>query len=166
MCLILCGLPGCGKTTLGKTLAQRLRYPFIDTDEEIERAYESDCGRRLSCREIARRHGQEYFRTLEKRVISTLSAFPHSVIATGGGTLLDVENVRRLRSLGTLFYLRVAPAEPLLSRLLATGMPSYIDPLQPEESFAALIKEREPLYLTHCDVLIEKPPQPSWSANN
>src|SRR5262245_11827972 len=75
-------MPGCGKSALGRRLAPRLELPFIDVDEEIERA----AGKTI--REIFADHGETYFRDGERRVIARLLATGPQVLATGGGALL------------------------------------------------------------------------------
>ncbi len=81
--ILLVGLMGAGKSTIGRRLAARLRIPFVDSDEEVERA----AG--LSIAEMWERYGEESFRDGERRVIARLIAGPPRVIATGGGAFND-----------------------------------------------------------------------------
>src|ERR1700722_12765466 len=83
--IALVGLPGVGKTSIGRRLAVALELPFRDADEEIERA----AGRTVS--EIFAQHGEAHFRDGERRVIARLLDEPAPVLATGGGGLMDAE---------------------------------------------------------------------------
>src|SRR5262249_43250792 len=83
--IVLVGMPGCGKSALGRRLAPRLELPFVDVDEEIEQA----AGK--SIKEIFVDHGEAYFRDGERRVIARLLASGPQVLATGGGALLNEE---------------------------------------------------------------------------
>lgn len=108
--IILIGMPGAGKTTVGQICAQRLRRPFFDTDEEIRRA----TGRTPA--NIIREDGVTAFRETEKNILfSLLCRTTGAVIATGGGTVLLQENINRLCQNGRIFFLdravdRLAPA--------------------------------------------------------
>src|SRR5947199_7102499 len=84
-CIVLVGLMGAGKTTIGRRLAKRLGLPFLDSDEEIERAAEH------SIAEIFDRFGEASFRDGERRVLRRLVGGPPKVIATGGGAFMDPE---------------------------------------------------------------------------
>jgi shikimate kinase len=83
--IVLVGLMGAGKTTVGRRLAKRLRLPFVDSDEEIEKAAD----RKIS--EIFERFGEASFRDGERRLIRRLIAGPPKVVATGGGAFVDAE---------------------------------------------------------------------------
>lgn len=153
MNLILCGLPGSGKTSVGQCLAARLSLPFIDIDRLIEERF-SLAGKQESCREIARREGEVQFRAFEEQVIASLSGCKDLVIATGGGSLLRDSNLKVLQSIGLLIYLQADPAV-ILPRLLAKGLPTYLDPLRVEDSFQELVKRRIPLFKEACQLVIE-----------
>ena len=94
MNLILCGLPMSGKTTVGKLLAQHLKWDFIDTDRCLEKAYEQQSGEFLSCREIYKKLGEGPFRVLEQERLAALAVNGSSVIALGGGCLKEPQNRR------------------------------------------------------------------------
>lgn len=110
--VVLIGYRGSGKTSVGRALAQRLGWAFIDTDDLIE----STAGR--STTEIFATEGEEAFREIETRVIAGLSAAPPRVISIGGGAILREENRRRLRTLGVVVWL-TAPPETLWARITA-----------------------------------------------
>lgn len=144
MNIVLCGLQSSGKTTIGKALAEKLNKDFLDTDRLIERFYTLSTGNSYSCREIAKIHGETFFRTLEKDVIHSLN--PNgSIISTGGGVLMNPYNVHHLQSIGRLFYLKADP-KTLWQRILPHGIPSYLDQSKPEESFYQLAMARIPIY--------------------
>lgn len=108
--VILTGFMATGKTEVGRRLAHLLGRPFVDTDELIEAA----TGR--SVREIFAREGEAHFRTLERNAVVQACTVPEAVIATGGGTLMDAENRRRLSIAGPIFCLTADP-EVILSRV-------------------------------------------------
>lgn len=98
--IVLIGMPGAGKTTVGRTLATRLGRPFFDTDEEIVR----EAGRSIPA--IFAMEGENGFRARESRVIARVSSLAEgAVIACGGGGVLRVENVTALRRTGRLYFL-------------------------------------------------------------
>ena len=99
------GLPGSGKTTVGRQLARRLAIPFVDSDHAIES--------RLGCsvREYFEREGEDRFRDIESEVLDELSQNHTGVLSTGGGSVLRPENRQRMRERGHVFYLRSTPEE-------------------------------------------------------
>lgn len=101
--IVLTGMPGCGKSTVGKLLAEKLKRPFYDTDDLIRDA----AGCEIS--EIFSEKGEPYFRSLETDAIRSLSANAGCVIATGGGAVLKPENVDLLKMNGRLYFLDRPP---------------------------------------------------------
>lgn len=97
--IVLIGMPGCGKTTAGKALAQALGADFIDTDQEI---VEQD-GRTIP--QIFQQEGEQGFRDLETAAIARVAARQHAVIATGGGAVLRKENMHLLRQNGRIYFI-------------------------------------------------------------
>src|SRR5664280_2618758 len=81
--IILCGLPMCGKTTVGRTLAEKLAWKFVDIDQLIEEKYARETGRKLSCREVFKLEGETSFRFLENQVIIALRGSTNCVVALG-----------------------------------------------------------------------------------
>jgi shikimate kinase len=103
--LVLIGLMGAGKTTVGMRCAELLERPFLDTDQLIEATT------RMSVPEIFEQHGEDEFRALERGAVADASASPEPlVIACGGGVVLDAGNRRALRARGVLVWLRASPA--------------------------------------------------------
>lgn len=143
MNLILCGFKSSGKSHLGKLLAERCKMPFIDTDQLIENRFFR------SCHSLMLQVKEPTFRTLEKDVIVSLEGTQDSVIAIGGGALLNPLSAAFLSALGTLIYLKVEK-EALKQRLLTPPLPAFFDESDPENSFAKMYEEREPLYSSIC----------------
>ena len=137
--LILIGMPGCGKTRLGKLLARELGRPFLDADEELTR----QAGR--TPEEIIRQEGEAAFRDLETRVLAELGKGSGAVIATGGGCVTRPENRNLLRQNGRIFWLRRD-----LSKLPVSNRP-LSQSVGPEE----LYRRRKDLYAAFADHQIE-----------
>jgi shikimate kinase len=101
--IALTGFMAVGKSSVGRSLARRLRRPFIDLDSLIEKT------ERLKVREIFSRKGERYFRQAEKKALQKVLAEDGQVIATGGGVVLDEENLQLLRDRSFLICLSAAP---------------------------------------------------------
>ena len=136
----LIGMPGSGKSTVGRLLADKLGKKLTDTDEEIVRR----AGKTVP--EIFQTQGERAFRNLESEVIRHLSLSGGGVIATGGGAILRKENVDALRSNGVLVF---------LDRPLSELTPTSDRPLSDrEDKLRALYREREPLYRAAADLTV------------
>lgn len=150
MNFILIGFKNSGKTSLGESLAHELGFPFID----IDRLVENEDGRDLSCRDIVRASGEAYFRKLEKSIIQNLKS-EGAVIASGGGAIVDPENIAHFKKMGKLIYLSL-PFEILYQRCSASAvLPAFLDPAHPRESFARIYQDRLPIYREAADVILE-----------
>jgi len=103
--LILTGFMATGKTEVGRLLARRFGCPFFDTDGLVETAA------RRTIAQIFASDGEAHFRALERDAVEEACAVPDAVIATGGGTLLDPENHRRLAAAGPVVCLTASPEE-------------------------------------------------------
>jgi shikimate kinase len=138
--LILVGLPGAGKTTVGRAVAEKLGRPFLDFDEEIERRK----GVRVA--DIFGRRGESYFRSLERALTEELVAAPAMVLAPGGGWITVPGVVALLRPPGRIIHLRVRP-ETAIVRL---GKNMADRPLlrvpDPLAALQHLLERREPYY--------------------
>jgi shikimate kinase len=149
-CLVLSlvGLPGSGKSTVGRHLARRLQQPFYDSDQVIEQ--------RLGCsiREYFEREGEQRFRDLEAGVIDELTSLPAAVISTGGGSVLRAENRQRLRERGQVVYLRSHPDE-LFRRLRHDKKRPLLQVADPLQRLRDLYAERDPLYRETAHFIIE-----------
>jgi shikimate kinase len=139
--LVLIGLMGAGKTTVGERCAELLVRPFVDTDQLIEATT------RMSVPEIFEHHGEEQFRTLERGAVADASASPEPlVIACGGGAVLDPDNRRVLRSHGVVVWLQASPA--VLGQRVGTGAqrPLLAGGPPPDSTLERLSAQREPAY--------------------
>ena len=138
--IVLTGMPGSGKTTVGKLLAAQLGRRFYDSDDEIT----SRTGRTPN--EIIREDGEAAFRDVERDVIAALALEPGCVIATGGGAILRGENIRHLRANGRTFFLD----RPLDDILPTDDRPLSSDRAALEKRYA----ERYPVYTATADAVI------------
>ncbi len=136
--IVLVGMPGVGKTTLGKKLAEKLGKTFFDSDEEIVK----QAG--ISIPEIFARDGEKGFRDLEEEVISALSAKQNALLATGGGAVLRQANVDHLKGNGILIFLD-APPETLLA---TSNRPLSSTPAALHQRY----EERYDRYCSVCDI--------------
>ncbi len=139
--LILTGMPGVGKTTIGKILAKRLGRDFVDCDDVIVEKAGCDIPTIFATR------GEKAFRDLETEVIRELSATGGRVIAPGGGAVLRAENVASLRANGRIIFLD----RPLSSITATEGRPLSSN----REALEARYRERYPIYCTACDAHVE-----------
>ena len=139
MNILLTGFMGAGKTTVGKKLAKRLGYFFIDTDREIEK--EQGC----SIAEIFKYGGEECFRDLETDILQKLQTKQNLVIATGGGMVLRNENRSLMQSLGTRVYLKVELQE-LMRRLKKDKKRPLLQKSKPEEHILEMLQQRKSIY--------------------
>lgn len=155
MNIILCGMPGCGKSHYGRLAAQQLKRHFIDTDHLVEHEYFKRHQIHATCREIALKHGSAYFHELEHEIINSLLGTKKSMIAIGGGALCDPKNVHILKNLGMVLYIKT-PKKILLERLMKKDqLPSYLQKDDIEGSFDQLLNKRLPLYEQNCQYIID-----------
>ncbi|MBI3211969.1 MAG: shikimate kinase [Simkania negevensis] len=146
MNLILFGMQGCGKTSIGKLVAKKLRRAFIDTDQLIEEQYRLHRKKPLSVRDIYLEIGELAFRALEYEAIQSLQDVQNSVIAVGGGAFLHLETAEYLVKKGQLIYL-MANKETIKKRIFAKdSLPAYLDPEDLENSFEKMYAEREEVF--------------------
>ncbi len=139
--IVLIGMPGCGKSTIGKILAENLGKDFIDTDEEIVKR------EKTSIPEIFQSKGESGFRKIESEVVKEVSALQGRVIATGGGAILNPDNIRLLKGNGMVLFL-----DRDISAIVATAD----RPLSSNrEDLEKRYKERYPIYCEAADVKIE-----------
>ncbi len=138
--LVLIGFMGTGKSTLGRLCAARLGYTFQDSDRVIE----ARLGKPIT--EVFAEQGEQAFRQMERAVIKELAETPGLVIATGGGAILDAENVANLRAGGRVVLLTATP-EALLQRVGdARSRPLLADSPDPRVRIEALLADRAPHY--------------------
>jgi len=142
MKLYLIGMMGSGKTTLGKALADKLNYQFIDMDVYIENEV------KMSINEIFSIHGEAWFREYEKKVLNDFFKMDNLVIATGGGVIKNKENKKLMD--GKCIYLSV-PLKELEDRLQNDNT----RPLLKTRSVKDILLERIPLYEYFSDITVE-----------
>ena len=137
--IVLVGMPGCGKTTVGRALARLSGKPFVDLDEEIVRR----AGKPIPY--IFQTEGEEAFRELEARVLADICARSGQVIATGGGAVLRAENRAAMRRTGQVYF---------LCRNLEE-LPTDGRPLSQKGSLEEMYRVRKPLYSAAADAVID-----------
>ncbi len=109
--IVLVGLSGSGKSTIGKVLSDIFKsYIFIDTDDMIVKR------ERRSINDIFDTNGEKYFRKIESIIVKDIASQYNQIISTGGGVVLDINNLKKLKKNGLIFYLKVSP-EVLAKRL-------------------------------------------------
>lgn len=146
--IVLTGMPGCGKTAVGKLVAEKLGRPFYDTDEMITQLAGEDIP------SIFEKHGEEYFRRLENEVIKKTGAFRGSVIATGGGAVTNEDNYEPLKQNSTVVFI-----ERNLEKLSVAGRP-----LSGSVGVGRLYAERKELYERFADITADNNGMPEKTA--
>lgn len=137
--IVLVGMMGSGKSTVGRRLAARLRLPFVDADQEIEAA----AG--MSITEMFAIHGEPYFRDGEAKVIARLLEAGPRVLATGGGAMLREETRGRIQDKAVSVWLK-AEGEVILRRVKRRAERPLLQTADPAATIAHLIAQREPVY--------------------
>jgi shikimate kinase len=146
--IALVGLPGSGKSTVGRQLARRLELPFIDTDQRIEQHI--GC----SIRSFFEREGEEAFRDIEQATIDELTQSHAGVLSTGGGTVLREANRRHLHDRGHVVYLRSTP-EDVFRRVRHDMNRPLLQVADPMARLKELFAVRDPLYRETAHFTIE-----------
>ncbi len=136
--IVLVGLMGAGKTSVGRRLAEKLDIPFVDADHEIESA----AGKSIA--EIFADHGEDYFREGERRVIARLLENGKQVLATGGGAYMNEETRKRIKANGISIWLK-ADLELLLKRVSKRNDRPLLRE-NPEAVMRNLMEKRYPTY--------------------
>ena len=154
--IVLVGMMGAGKSTIGRRLAARLRLPFLDADIEIEAAHAG-----VTIPEIFAAHGEPYFRDGEARVIARLLDNGPGVLATGGGAFMREETRGRIRDKAVSVWLK-ADADTIMKRVKRRADRPLLQTADPAATIGRLIEERHPVYqladitIASRDVLHEK----------
>jgi shikimate kinase len=144
--IVLVGMPGSGKSAVGRRLAARLQLSFVDADEEIERA----AGKPIM--DIFKDHGEAHFRDGERKVIARLLNSGPQVLATGGGAFMVAETRNNVRRLGISVWIK-AELQLLVRRVLKRNTRPLLQ-VDPEGVMRALMQTRYPIYAT-ADVTVE-----------
>jgi shikimate kinase len=145
--IVLVGIMGAGKSSVGRRLGARLGMPFIDADTEIEKAAD------MSIPEIFARHGEPYFRAGETRVIARILDSGPQVLATGGGAFMNPETRAAIRAKGISVWLR-ATLEVLSRRVRRRSDRPLLKGADPIETLKRLMDERYPIY-AEADLTVE-----------
>ena len=138
--IVLVGMMGAGKSTIGRRLALRLRLPFRDADVEIETAHAG-----MPIPEIFASYGEDYFRDGEVRVIARLLDGGPAVIATGGGAVMREETRNRIRDKAISIWLK-AEADIIMRRVRRRADRPLLQTADPAATVARLLEQREPVY--------------------
>jgi shikimate kinase len=144
--IVLTGFMGTGKSTVGRLLAQRLGKPFIDVDERIERRTG------LTISQIFARHGEPFFRQIEQQELAAALA-EDAVVATGGGAIVDPQNLARMKQAGPIVCL-TASVDAILARTSADRSRPLLQHEDRRARVEALLAERAPAY-AQADICID-----------
>ena len=145
--VVLVGMMGAGKTSVGRRLAGMLGVPFRDADVEIESA--AGC----TINDIFERYGEPAFRSGERKVIARLLTDPPHVLAAGGGAFVDEETRQRIKEHAVSIWLR-APLDLLIQRVLRKDTRPLLRNTDSKATLERLLREREPIY-AQADIVIE-----------
>ena len=145
--IFLVGMPGAGKTTVGRQLARRMHRSFIDADHEIE----ARTGVRIPL--IFDIEGEQGFRDRESKVIAELAAESNLVVATGGGAVLRPENRAAIKQGGTVIYLHASPSLLFERTRLDPNRP-LLQVADPMGKLEELFAQRDPLYREVADIIV------------
>jgi shikimate kinase len=145
--IVLVGLMGAGKSSIGRRLAEKLDIPFVDADHEIELAADK------TIPEIFKDHGENYFREGERRVISRLIESGPQILSTGGGAFINEETRRSIQANGISVWLK-ADLPLLMKRVMKRSDRPLLQTEDPEAVMQNLMTNRYPVYAT-ADVTVE-----------
>jgi len=148
MNIALYGFMGVGKTTIGRILAEKLGYDFIDVDTEIER----ETGKSIN--EIFQLHGEAFFRKLESDIIRELSNKDRLVIACGGGAVTNIENAETLQKSSKMIYL-TASIDEIVDRTKGESTRPLLNVANPVEAASELYENRKPIYVRYADLEVD-----------
>ena len=143
--IILIGMPGAGKSTVGVVLAKRIGYTFLDSDLLIQEH------EKKLLHEIITQKGLDRFGQIENKINASIQT-DHTVIATGGSVVYSIEAMMHLKSIGSVIYLKLdyEELEKRLGDLTERGVA-----IRPEQTLADLYEERTPLYKKYADITID-----------
>ncbi len=147
MNIILIGFRGTGKSTVGKILSKETGWKFISSDDEIENKYG-----KIS--KLVSDKGWEYFRRLEEDVIGNIAKEDKTIIATGGGVVMNSNNVQNLKKNGK-FILLTTSKELIINRIKNSDRPRLTTSTCIEEEVDKILNERMPVYLSIADYMID-----------
>lgn len=155
--IILAGFKCCGKTTFGNQLAQHFDLPFIDTNQMVHALYFSKHGEHLSTSEIYKYEGEDCLRSLEKMAIADASSRQGHIIEVGGESILDAENMAKLKETGCIVFLK-ADVETIVDNMMEQKpllFPTILNPKDPLNSLQTVYSAHLPLYEAVADWVID-----------
>jgi shikimate kinase len=152
--IIFIGFASTGKTAVGKVLAEKLGFSFIDLDVEVEKLHMSEKGVGRRCREIFSLFGRECFVRYESKALDRLMGIERSVLSVGGGTPVDKNNRETIRKIGVAVYLQASP-KAVVERMKYKGFPEYLGNNPSIDDVAAMMAERESYYLETADFIVD-----------
>ncbi|MBA7647470.1 Shikimate kinase 1 [subsurface metagenome] len=146
--IVLTGFMGVGKNAIGKRLAQELNLEFVDTDDIIVKE------EGITISKIFKRFGEKYFRKLEKRVVKRIIQGENQVISTGGGVILDRENISNLKRNGVIVCLWASP-EVIRERTEKEAHRPLLKNVNREKRIKELLDYRKPFYEKSADYIVD-----------
>ena len=154
---ILIGMKACGKSTVGRLLAKKLKIKFLELDQEIEKVHLLNKKDNITFREIFKKHGVDYFRQLESIALEKIfkeKKTKEFVLSCGGGTPLDEKNRIIIKKLGRVIFLD-ADEDVLFQRITKHGIPAFFPyPNDQKKSLSELLEKRRPIYNMIADKII------------
>lgn len=143
--IVLIGMSGAGKSTVGIALSFKMRMPFVDMDNYIERT------QKMTISKIFETRGNEYFRNIEAKAAKHIGlSYRHTIVSTGGGVILRPENMKYLKKNGVVVYINRS-VENILKTLNAEKRPLLKN--NPQKLYD-MYEERHELYLKYADVVV------------
>ena len=146
--IVLVGFMGCGKTTVGRRLAGKLDFEFLDTDIQIQNDI------RMSVNDIFAKYGEQYFRKLERNLCKLIAVNTGLIVATGGGIIKSKSNLDSLKVSGTIVYLEASPEKIYGNIKYDTSRPLLNGVFDKLKRIEELLNERKPLYESCADITI------------
>lgn len=146
--IVLIGFMGSGKTTVGRILSKKLKKRFIDTDKYIQRKHNT----KISY--IFNKYGEDYFRKLEHEAIKEIHMKKNSIISTGGGVVLNRDNVDLLKKEGVIFLLESSPETVINNLMLSKNKRPLLSKENWEDEVRLLLNNRKKIYHDSADHII------------
>jgi shikimate kinase len=150
MNIVLTGLRGSGKTQIGKLLAKKLKWKFIDLDNEIEKE------EKTKIKNIIDLKGWDYFRTKETEITKKIAKLNETIISTGGGTIINTENKKELKKNGKIIYLYRTPEDCCKYIKNDLNRPPLTDMKTKEEEMEEVYKERNERYCKSAHIILKR----------